>query len=113
MSLELCLRCQNWAGPCLTHRLEQGWVHDAAGGSISPCLNSAQLWGKGDNDCRGGTGPPSSHPDGFAGHSPESIWSGVRTALDSGLLTCLFNTYLLNVCYMSHSVWGMEEERER
>ena len=52
MRLELCLHRQSWAGPRLTHRLEEGWAHDMAGRSISACLNSAQLWGKGDNDSR-------------------------------------------------------------
>ena len=53
MRLERLCTGGTWAGLYLAHRLEQSWEHEEEGGFISAGLNSAQLLGKGHNDCRG------------------------------------------------------------
>lgn len=62
------------------------------GGSISAKLNSAQLWEKGNYDCRSGTGFPNGHPNGSAGHSLESRWLGRQTAFEYSCV-CLIHLY--------------------
>lgn len=42
----------------------------------------------------------------------QEAYGQAYTASDAHLLMCLFNTYLLNKCYVPYSAWGMEEARE-
>ena len=56
------------------------------GGFINTGLNSAQLWGQGNNDCRGGTSSPRGHPHNSAGHSMEADGQVVRQLLITHVL---------------------------
>lgn len=81
-----------------------------AGRSVSACLNSAQLGGKGDNDSRVVPALPTATLVPLLVRA-QGTCGQVYGQLLMVVYSCLFNTDLLHMCYVPHSVRDMTEER--